>query len=123
MRPDICVVPLEAVESILVDDASLRLLCLLASGTLSTEYGGEYGYENQTQELSDRIGLEPQVVEVALERLKLAGFLFEYPNGTYEVVLDRPADWRMPESIPTMPGEPTQEIPEIIVAEAERPKK
>jgi len=122
VRPEICVIPLDAVESVLVDDASLRLLCLIASGTLSRSYGGEYGYDNRNHELQERLGYDPQVVEVALERLKLAGHLLEFTDGRYEVVLTRPGDWKMPEFIPAMPGEPIEEIPETVVAEAERPK-
>lgn len=121
-KPEVCVVPLEAVESILVDVASLRVLCLLASGTLSVRYGGDFGYENRNHELQDRLGYERQVVETALERLKLAGFLREDDSGGYEIVLTRPADWKMPDSIPPMPWDRVEQIPQTVVAEVERPK-
>lgn len=121
-QPEVCVIPLAAVESVLVDDASLRLLCLLASGTLSTHYDGVYNYDNRMQELEGRLGYEPRVIEIALERLKLAGFLRGDYSGDHEIVLSRPADWKMPDSIPAMPWDLIQASPEPVVAEAERPK-
>jgi DNA-binding transcriptional ArsR family regulator len=124
MRPEICVVPLEAVESILVDDASLRVLCLLASETLVANGVGMLGNPvDLRNELTERLGYDSDVLDVAIARLELAGFLSKRYNGTYDVRLARSADWRMPESLPALPGEDTANIPATLVAEAERPKR
>jgi DNA-binding transcriptional ArsR family regulator len=116
MRPDVCIVPLEAVESILVDDASLRVLCLLASNTMPR------GMIDWFYDLQMRLPYESRVLEVALARLELAGFLVKRFDGTFEVCLNRPDGWKMPESPPVMPGEEADAIPATVVAEVERPK-
>src|SRR3954465_15967726 len=95
MRPEVCVVPLEAVESILVDDAALRVLCLLASGTVPQPMpeGEELSWET---DISDRVGLSPAETTAALSQLIEAGFLLKTSWGTYDVILARPSDFPLP---------------------------